>query len=68
MKHKEIYRRACTGDNRSVLILLNKRTLLVIVKFWANILPIFIPNGVSPSYNTRSKVQCLLLVKDINQI
>ena len=40
-----------TGDRRCILTLCNKSSLLVTVQSCANILAIFLPNGVSPSNN-----------------
>jgi len=51
---------ACTGDRHSILTLWNKSPVLVTVRPCANILAIFLPNGVSPSNDKISHVQCLV--------
>lgn len=51
MKRKEINGCARTGDRRCIPTLCNKSPLPVTIRSCANILAIFLPNGVSPSKN-----------------
>jgi hypothetical protein len=70
MKRKEIhvYGTERRDDNRSILILCNKRPLLVIVRSCANMLATVFPNDASPSNNTRSYVKYPIFLPDIIQI
>jgi hypothetical protein len=68
MKHKEIYGSERRADNRSILILCNKRPLLVIVRSCANVLATVLPNDASPSNNTRSYVKYPIFLPNINPI
>jgi hypothetical protein len=54
MKHKEIYGRARQVDNWSIRTQRNKRPLLVLLWYCANMLAIFLPNGIYPSNNNSS--------------
>jgi hypothetical protein len=55
------------GDSRYIHALNNKSPFLLDSAFFcANMLAIFLPNGISPSNNTSSKVKCLIFLSDIN--
>jgi hypothetical protein len=55
-----------TGDSRCLLALRSKRSLLVIVRSGANMLAVFLPNGVSPNSNTRSHVKWLIFLSSFS--
>ena len=63
-----MYGRERTGDTRSILTLCDNGSWLVMVRYCANMLAIFVPNGSSSIKDTRSHVKCLIVLSDIKPI
>ena len=61
----KIYGSELTGDTRSRLTLCDNGSLLVMVRYCANMLAIFLPKGSSSITDTRSHVKCHIVLSDI---